>query len=104
MMSKILFSTVAVLLLGATPALAADGFADHEDVQYPAQRIEFAGATCLDSTPIVTSDATYEAPHVAIYGRQSTLAEATSEDPGFGKVAPAAKEPARTAHVVAMCL
>jgi hypothetical protein len=98
------------LLLAAAPARADMKIPYYEDVQYPAERTEFEGIACLDSEPIVTPEATFDAPHVTIFTRQSTLAEATSEDPAFWDESPkaeeareavAAVEPARM--TVAMC-
>ena len=96
------------LMLAAAPARADVEIPYYEDVQYPAERAEFEGVVCLDSEPIVTSEATFDAPHVTIFTRQSTLADATSEDPAFWdeslraeEEAVAASEPARM--TVAMC-
>lgn len=89
------------LLLAAAPALADVEIPSYEDVQYPAERIEFEGITCLDSEPIVTSDATFDAPHVTIFTRQSTLAEATSEDPAFWDESPKAEEARDSREAVA---
>lgn len=83
-MKRVMFTSVtAVLLAVAAPARADVEIPAAEGIQYPDEGPAFVGVTCLDSTPIVTSEATFDAPHVTLYTRQSTLAEATSEDPAF---------------------
>lgn len=88
-MKLALLASIAVaLLLGATPAMAGHEIPYYEDVQYTGLHPTVEGTTCLDSTPIVDSEVTYEGPHLVIHMEQSSIAEATSEDPAFWKEAP----------------
>lgn len=76
------------LLLGATPAMAGHEIPYYEDVQYTGLHPTVEGTVCLDSTPIVDSEVTYEGSHVVVKMEQSSIAEATSEDPAFWRAAP----------------
>lgn len=99
---------VAALLAVAAPARADVEIPAHEGIQYPAEGPAVVGVTCLDSTPIVTPEATFDAPHVVLYTRQSTLAEATSEDPAFWEASQPVDDDPKPflgrGELVAMCM
>ncbi|HSM94380.1 MAG TPA: hypothetical protein VLT47_16010 [Anaeromyxobacteraceae bacterium] len=101
MKSRILFAVA--LLLGAAPALATEA---GDDVRYPDSPAVFQ--TGVDTTPIVTSDVTYEGVHAVVAKPAARLLISEELGGGLGAEAalPLKAPPARAARAdtrVASC-